>query len=130
MQGFDVNLKFNKPELNIKINREKANALGVSVRDIAQTLQFALSGRRFAYFIMNGKQYQVIGQVQRNQREKPEDLKSIYVRNNEGKLIQLDNVVDIIEQANPPQLYHYNRFKSATVSAGLAPGKTIGRWNC
>jgi multidrug efflux pump len=124
--GFDVNLKFNKPELNIKINKDKASALGVSVVDIAQTLQFALSGRRFAYFIMNGKQYQVIGQVERNKRERPDDLKSIFVKNNKGELIQLDNVVDIVEQANPPQLYHYNRFKSATVSAGLAPGKTLG----
>jgi len=89
-------------------------------------LQFALSGRRFAYFIMNGKQYQVIGQVEREQREMPDNLKSIYVRNNKGELIQLDNVVDIVEQVNPPQLYHYDRYKSATVSAGLAPGKTLG----
>lgn len=124
--GFDVNLKFNKPELNIKINKDKAATLGVSVMDIAQTLQFALSGRRFAYFIMNGKQYQVIGQVEREQREMPDNLKSIYVRNNKGELIQLDNVVDIVEQVNPPQLYHYDRYKSATVSAGLAPGKTLG----
>ncbi len=125
-QGFDVNLKFNKPELNVVINRDKANTLGVSVSDIAQTLQFALSGRRFAYFIMNGKQYQVIGQVERNEREEPTDLKSIFVRNNQGTLIQLDNLVDVEEQSNPPQLYHYNRFKSATVSAGLAPGKAMG----
>ena len=124
--GFDVNLKFNKPELNIQINKDKASALGVSVMDIAQTLQFSLSGRRFAYFIMNGKQYQVIGQVDRDQREKPTDLKTIYVRNAKGNLIQLDNLVDIMEQANPPQLYHFDRYKSATVSAGLAPGKTIG----
>ncbi|MBK9327772.1 MAG: efflux RND transporter permease subunit [Sphingobacteriales bacterium] len=124
--GFDVNLKFNKPELNIQINKEKANALGVSVMDIAQTLQFALSGRRFSYFTMNGKQYQVVGQVERNQRSNPDNLKSIYVRNKSGELIQLDNLVDIAEQANPPQLYHYNRYKSATVSAGLAPGKTLG----
>ncbi len=124
--GFDVNLKFNKPELNIQINKEKANALGVSVMDIAQTLQFALSGRRFSYFTMNGKQYQVVGQVERSQRSQPDNLKSIYVRNQKGELIQLDNLVDIKEQANPPQLYHYNRYKSATVSAGLAPGKTLG----
>ena len=124
--GFDVNLKFNKPEINIEIDKDKANAMGVSVMDIAQTLQFSLSGRRFAYFIMNGKQYQVIGQVERNQREKPSDLKTIYVRNNKGVLIQLDNLVHIVEQANPPQLYHFDRYKSATVSAGLSPGKTIG----
>jgi multidrug efflux pump len=124
--GTDVNLKFNKPELEVIINRLKANELGVSVLDISQTLQLALSGRRLGYFIMNGKQYQVIGQVDRDNRDEPLDLKSFFVRNNKGQLIQLDNLVTINEQSNPPQLYHYNRYKSATVSASLAPGKTIG----
>ncbi|MCW5906783.1 MAG: efflux RND transporter permease subunit [Chitinophagales bacterium] len=124
--GVDVNLKFNKPELEIEIDRLKASELGVSVLDISQTLQLALSGRRLGYFIMNGKQYQVIGQVDRDNRDEPLDLKSFYVRNNKGQTIQLDNLVTLREQSNPPQLYHYNRYKSATVSAGLAPGKTIG----
>jgi multidrug efflux pump len=124
--GTDVNLKFNKPELEVIINRLKANELGVSVLDISQTLQLALSGRRLGYFIMNGKQYQVIGQVDRDNRDEPLDLKSFFVRNNKGQLIQLDNLVTINEQSNPPQLYHYNRYKSATVSASLAPGKKIG----
>lgn len=124
--GVDVNLKFNKPELQIQIDRLKASELGVSVLDISQTLQLALSGRRFGYFIMNGKQYQVMGQVDRDNRDEPMDLKSFYVRNSRGQLIQLDNLVKIEEQSSPPQLYHYNRYKSATVSAGLAPGKTIG----
>ncbi|WP_234733286.1 efflux RND transporter permease subunit [Tellurirhabdus bombi] len=125
-QGFDVDLKFNKPELNITIDREKATSLGVSVQDVAQTLQLALSNRRLAYFLMNGKQYQVIGQVERENRDEPVDLASFYVRNNLGELIQLDNLVRFAEVSSPPQVYHYNRFKSATVSAGLAPGKTIG----
>jgi multidrug efflux pump len=125
-QGVDVNLKFNKPELQIEIDRLKANELGVSVLDISTTLQLALSGRRLGYFIMNGKQYQVIGQVDRENRDEPLDLKTFFVRNNKGQLIQLDNLVTITEQSNPPQLYHYDRYKSATVSAGLAPGKTIG----
>ncbi|MGH2554044.1 MAG: efflux RND transporter permease subunit, partial [Chitinophagaceae bacterium] len=125
-QGFDVNLKFNQPELQITINRLKANELGISVLDINNTLQSALSGRRFGYFIMNGKQYPVIAQVERNDRDEPLDLKSFYVRNNKGDLIQLDNVVEMIETASPPTIYHFNRFKSATVSAGLVPGKTIG----
>ena len=119
-------LKFNRPELGITINRAKATELGISVADIAQTLQLALSGRRLGYFIMTGKQYQVIGQVDRNNRDEPIDLKSFYVRSNTGQLIQLDNLVSVEEQSNPPQLFHYNRYKSATVSAGLAPGKTIG----
>lgn len=124
-QGFDINLKLNKPELQITIDRLKATELGVSVLDVSNTLQLALSGRRFGYFIMNGKQYQVIGQVDRNDRDEPLDLKAFYVRSNKGELIQLDNLVNIIESANPPQLFHFNRLKSATVSAGLAPGKSL-----
>lgn len=121
----DVDLKFNKPELQVEINRERAQDLGVSVRDIAQTLQFSLSGQRFDFFIMNGKQYQVIGQVERKNRNEPVDLRSLYVRNNEGQLIQLDNLVKVAEQSSPPQLYRYNRYASATISGALAPGKTI-----
>ncbi len=125
-QGVDIDLKFNKPELNVSIDREKAKAVGVSVSDIAQTLQLSLSGQRFAYFTMEGKQYQVIGQLTRNNRNDPADLSSIYLRNNKNELIQLDNLVKMKEESNPPQLYHYNRYMSATISAGLAPGKTIG----
>lgn len=122
----DVDLKFNKPEINITINREKAQSLGVSVLDVAQTLQLSLSGQRFAYFLMNGRQYQVIGQFDKADREAPIDLTSIYVKSNTGKLIQLDNLVSLKELSSPPQLYHNNRYLSATVSAGLAPGKSIG----
>ncbi|EAZ94516.1 multidrug efflux membrane fusion protein [Flavobacteria bacterium BAL38] len=122
----DVNLKFNKPEINVTINREKAESLGISVLDIAQTLQLSLIGQRFGYFMKNGKQYQVIGQFDQQDRSKPLDLTSMFVRNNKGELIQMDNVVEIEEKSNPPQLYHNNRYMSATVSAGLAPGKSIG----
>lgn len=122
----DVNLKFNKPELSISIDRNKAQDLGVSVLDIAQTLQLSFSAQRFAYFIMNGKQYQVIGQFDRDKRDDPYDLTSVFVRNKKGELIQLDNLVTIEERSSPPQLYRNNRFASATVSAGLAPGKTMG----
>lgn len=125
-QGSDVNLKFNQPELNITIDRLKANELGVSVLDVSNTLQLALSGRRFGYFIMNGKQYEVIAQVERIDRDDPLDLKTFFVRNNRGELIQLDNLVTLVESANPPTIYHFQRNKSATVSAGLADGKTIG----
>jgi len=125
-QGNDVNLKFNKPELQVTIDRLKASELGISILDISNTLQLALSGRRFGYFIRNGKQYEVIGQVDRKDRDAPLDLKSFYVRSRAGELIQLDNLVTISEAANPPTIYHYSRLKSAIVSAGLAPGKTIG----
>lgn len=121
----DVNLKFNKPELNVTIDREKAESLGISVIDIAQTLQLSLSGQRFGYFMKKGKQYQVIGQFEQQDRSKPLDLTSMYVKNNKGDLIQMDNIVSIEEQSKPPQLYHNNRFMAATVSAGLAPGKSI-----
>lgn len=122
----DANLKFNKPEVQIEINRLRAAELGVSVADISNTLQLAYSGRRFGYFNMNGKQYQVIGQVERDYRDEPTDLSSLYVRNKNGSLIQLDNVVEMVETSNPPTIFHYNRYKSATVSAALAPGKTLG----
>ena len=121
----DVNLKFNKPELRVEINRERARALGVSVLDVAQTLQLAYAGQRFGYFIMDGKQYQVIGQMQRQYRNEPLDLKSLYVRNAQGDIVQLDNLVSLREESSPPQLYRYDRYVSATVSAGLAPGKTL-----
>ena len=122
----DVNLKFNKPELQISIDRERARSMGVSALDIAQTLQLALSEQRLGYFIIDGKQYQVIGQVERQNRNEPLDLQSIFVRNANGEPIQLDNLVQISEESSPPQLFRFNRFVSATVSAGLAPGKTIG----
>ncbi|MGJ1203752.1 efflux RND transporter permease subunit [Sphingobacterium lactis] len=122
----DVNLKFNKPEVYVNIDREKAQTLGVSVLDVAQVLQMSLSGQRFGYFMMNGKQYQVMGQFDRKDRSTPMDLAAIYVKNNRGELIQLDNIVDIEERSSPPQLFHNNRYMSATVSAGLVPGKSMG----
>jgi len=123
----DVNLKFTKPELQIEINRDKANLLGVSTQNIGQTLQLALSGQRFGYFIMNGKQYQILGELNREDRNKPLDLKSLYVRNNTGQMVQLDNFVMLKESTAPPQLFRYNRFVAATVSSGLAEGKTISQ---
>lgn len=126
-QMADVNLKFSKPEARIAINREKANIMGVSTQNIAQTLQYGLSGQRMGYFYMNGKQYEIVGEINRQQRNKPIDLKSIYIRNSDGDMIQMDNLIELIEGIAPPQLYRYNRFVSATVSAGLADGKTIGQ---
>jgi multidrug efflux pump len=125
-QGVDVDLKFNKPELRIQIDRLRVSELGVSVSDISQSLQLALSNKRLGYFLKNGKQYQVIGQVARDERDDPNDLKNIFVRNNRGESIPLDNLVTITEEVTPPTIYHFNRYKSATISAGLAPGKTVG----
>ena len=125
-QGTDVDLKFNKPQLTITIDRAKATSMGVSVADISQTLQLALANTRYGYFTMNGKQYAIIGELSRPYRDDPADLKNIYVRNNLGQPVPIDNLVNIQETTAPPQIYHWNRYKSATISAGLAPGKTIG----
>lgn len=123
----DVNLKFTKPELRITTDRDRARDLGVSVASISQTLQLYYSAGRLDYFLMSGKQYQVIAQVDRANRDEPLDLKSVYVRSDKGQLIQLDNVVKVEESAAPPAIYHFNRYKSATVQAGLAEGYTIGQ---
>ena len=122
----DVNLKFNKPELRVNIDRAKAQSLGVSVQDISQTLQAGLSGSRYGYFLRNGKQYQIIGQVAREDRSQPLDVRSLTVKSSTGRSIQLDNVIRLEEKSTPPQLYRFNRYNAATFSASLAPGKTLG----
>lgn len=122
----DVDLKFNKPELNITVDRMKANSLGVNEKDVSNAMNLAFSGGRYGYFLQNNKQYYIIGQVARTDRNIPADISSLYVRTNTGNMIQLDNIVNIKENSNPPVLYHYNRYKSATVSANLADGKTLG----
>lgn len=125
-QMADVDLKFSSPEVRVNINRDKAGSMGASVLDVAQTLQYGLSGQRMGYFYMNGKQYEIIGQINRQQRNTPSGIKSLYIRSDNGEMIQLDNLVEFVESVAPPKLYHYNRFISATISCGLADGKTIG----
>ena len=125
-QNVDVNLKFNKPELELTIDRIKAKDLGLTISDVAASVQSAFSGRRVGYFTMKGRQYEVIAQVERSERNEPVDITRIYVRNNRGDNIPLNAVVSFVENSNPPTIYHYNRFKAATFSASLAEGKTIG----
>ena len=122
-----VHLKFSKPEIRIHINRDKANIMGVNTRDLSETLQYGLSGQRMGYFYMNGKQYEILGEINRQQRNKPADLRAIYLRSSDGKMIQMDNLIELESSIAPPKLYRYNRFVSATISAGLAEGKTIGQ---
>ena len=122
----DVSLKFNKPEIQLTVDRMKIKDLGLSTTDVISTIQSAFSGGRLAYFIMNGYQYQVIAQVERDKRNTTTDISNLYVRNNSGQSIPLDAVVKLEESSNPPTLYHYNRYKAATISASLADGKTIG----
>lgn len=125
-QGVDADLKFNKPELGVTIDRAKASELGVTVDDISHAMELALSDRRLGYFLKDGKQYQVLGQVARNERDDPNDLKQLFVKNNKGESISLDNLISLKDASTPPTIYHFNRYKSATISAGLAPGKTVG----
>lgn len=126
LQGVDADLKFNKPELQVNIDRLRASELGVSVDDISHALELAYSERRLGYFLKSGKQYQVLGQVDRSDRDDPNDLSKIMVRSSNGESISLDNLVTLTEASAPPTIYHFNRYKSATISAGLAPGKTVG----
>src|SRR5690606_18915255 len=113
-------------ELTISVDRAKASQMGVSVQDVSKTLQLALSNRRLGYFTKNGKQYQVLGQVYHKDREAPIALNTLFVRNNTGTLVSIDNFISFEETTSPSQIYHYNRYKSATISANLAPGQTIG----
>jgi multidrug efflux pump len=121
----DVDLKFNKPELRVTIERDRAESMGVSPLDVAQTMQLALSEQRIGYFIRNGQQYQIIGQVDRDSRSSTLDLRSLYVRTATGEAVSLDNLVTVREESSPPQLYRFNRYVSATVSAQLNPGYTV-----
>ncbi|MCC8173315.1 MAG: efflux RND transporter permease subunit [Odoribacter sp.] len=121
----DVNLKFTKPELTINIDRDRAAVLGVSMQNIAQTLQLTMSEQRVGYFILNGKQYQILSEIDQINRSKPSDLQNVYVRNNNGELVSLDNLVTMKESSMPPQLYRYDRFVAATVSAGLSSKRTL-----
>jgi multidrug efflux pump len=126
LQNIDVDLKFNKPEIRVTVDRDKASELGVNIDDISQTLQLAYSNEQLGYFTMQGKQYQVMGQVDRSNRDDPSDLKNLFVRGTGGRMISLDNVVSMKEATTPSTIYHFNRYKSATVSANLAAGKTMG----
>lgn len=123
----DLNLKFTKPELQLSIDRDKASLLGVTIQNISQTLQYTMAEQRVGYFILEGKQYQIMSQFDRSRRSTPTDLAGIYVRSNKGELIQLDNLVTLDESSTPPQLYRYDRYISATVSAGLGKGYTLGQ---
>ena len=121
----DVNLKFNKPEIDLTVDRMKVKDLGLSSQDIVAAIQSAFSGGRLAYFIMNGHQYPVIAQVDRAERNQPADISKLYVKNNKGESIPLSTVVTLTESSDPPTLFHFNRYKSATISASLEAGKTI-----
>lgn len=122
----DVDLVFDKPELLIDVDRARARDLGISALDVAQTLQLALAEQRLGYFVMDGKQYEVVGQVEREQRSETTDVRNLFIRTGNGDPVLLDKVIEVREQSSPPQLYHFDRYLSATVSADLSPGYTMG----
>jgi multidrug efflux pump len=122
----DADLKVNREEAAVSVNRERAAELGVSALDVARTLQLTFGDQRFGYFVMNGKQYQILGQLDRAFRNEPEDLKRLMVRTRDGGLVSLDNLVTLQERTVPSALYRFDRYVSATVSSGLAEGHTLG----
>lgn len=118
--------KVNRPEIGITIDRQRAAQLGISTREIGQTLQLALSGRRYGYFIYNDRQYEVIGQLHRSERSAPADLQSLFVRAGNSEMVSLDNLVAMKESVSPPAIYRYNQSYSATISSTPAPGVSLG----
>ncbi|MEX0660214.1 MAG: efflux RND transporter permease subunit [Balneolaceae bacterium] len=122
----DVDLKFNRPEILVQIDRDRARSLGVSIRDIAENLQLSYAGSRYGYFTMEGRQYWVQGMVEEDLRREPSDLLNLHVRSSEGELVRMDNLVDLVEESGPAELFRFNRLSSATFSASLAGGQTVG----
>jgi multidrug efflux pump len=124
--NLDTNLKLNKPQLEIDIDRDRAAQLGISVSDVGNTLQTLLGGREVTRFKRGNKQYDVILQVEPRGRATPTVIEGLYLRGNQG-LVQMASLVNVREQVSPRELNHFNRVRSATISANLAPGVTIGR---
>ena len=122
----DPDFKINRPEIGITIDRQKAAQSGVSTQEIGRTLQLALSGRRYGYFIYNDRQYEVIGQLERKERSAPADLRSLFLKGEDGEMVSLDNLVKMNEGVSPPAIYRYNQSYSATISATPAAGVSLG----
>jgi len=123
----DVDLQFTKPEIQINILRDRARDLNVTPEDIAETVNVALSEQRIGFFLMDGRQYDVMAQLTREDRMTIDALKQLKVLSSQGDQVRLDSVVDFSETVNPPQLLRFNRYVSATVSAAPAEGYTIGQ---
>ncbi|WP_276374792.1 efflux RND transporter permease subunit [Chryseolinea sp. H1M3-3] len=122
----DPDFKINRPEIGITIDRQKAAQSGISTQEIGRTLQLALSGRRYGYFIYNDRQYEVIGQLDRQERSAPADLRSLFLKSENGEMVSLDNLVKMEESVSPPAIYRYNQSYSATISATPAAGVSLG----
>jgi multidrug efflux pump len=126
LQNLDSDLRLNKPELKVAIDRDKAADLGIDVEVIGRTLETMLGGRQVTRFKFNGKQYDVMVQVADTARVTPRDLTNIYVRSRAGEMVPLANLVTLRETVTPRELNHFNKLRSATITATLAPGFTLG----
>src|SRR5712692_254083 len=124
--NIDTDLRVNKPELRVTFDRDRAEDLGVPVRDVAAALQTLLGGRRVSTFTRNDKLYYVMVQLDRRQRATPSDLSGIYLRGTSGQLVQLNALAKVAEGVGPRQINHFNRVPSFTLSATLAPNFTLG----
>ena len=126
LQGVQTDLYVNKPELTVTFERDRAEDLGIPIRDIATTLQTMLGGREVSTFTRANKLYDVIVQLKPEERATPADMSGLYLRGRQGELIQLDAVAHVNEAVGPQSLQHFNRVRSFTLSASLAPGFTLG----
>ncbi len=122
----DTDLRLNKPQLAVDIDREKAASMGIDVETIGRTLETLLGGRQVTRFKQEGKQYDVILQLEAKDRDTPSDLTSIFVRARDGRLVQLSNLVKVRETVGPKELNHFNRLRAAILTANVAPGHTLG----
>src|SRR5258708_27589609 len=122
----DPDFKVNRPEIGITIDRQRAAQLGISTEEIGRTLQLALSGRRYGYFIYNDRQYEVIGQLERQERAAPTDLRSLFLRSGSGEMVYRYKPSQLNESVSPPAIYRYNQSYSATISATPAPRLSPG----
>ncbi|MBX9902741.1 MAG: efflux RND transporter permease subunit [Burkholderiales bacterium] len=125
LTNIDSDLKLNKPQLSVDIDREKAAVLGIQIETIGRTLETLLGGRQVTRFKREGKQYDVIVKLEDKDRRKPTDLTSIYVRGATGSVTQLSNLVTVRETVAPKELNHFNRLRAAIISANVAPGYTL-----
>ena len=126
MTNAQSDLNLNKPELDIHVHRNKAADLGVSVADVGRTLETLLGGRMVTTFARDGRDYPVIVKILDRDRVKPSDIGALYVRGNKGELVQLHNLVTVEETVVPSELYHTDKMRSATITAGVASGYTLG----
>lgn len=126
VSNIDSNLKLNKPQLSLHINREKAATSGVEIAVIGRTLETLLGGRKVTRFKQEGEQYEVIVQIEDSERTSPGDLNSIYIKNNKNEMIKLSNLVDFDETVAPRELNHFNQLRAVKLTGNIAPGSTLG----